>query len=788
MILLANQSHKRATAAERVAAHGTGLAVVLIVPFYPQLRPYPASSGGTLPAQMQVVQASPPALQRSMSVACISALSGILACTAGLHPTASLWVNFLLVCSAAAAVTWAASTAPWWAVAVACGVAASVAPALWLVVALAGVALAAFAGAGRRNYRWARALAALGAVQVFARLEVHVFVGLSALIGCGTLAALFILGVRAQNVWVRQRVWFLLGVGGVMLVLGIGGLVIAGLAAKQPLTVGNRAARAGLTDLQHGDVPAAASEFAKAAQAFAEADHSLSSRWAQVSRFIPVAAHYQAAGAGVAGGAADVMRRASDALAHVNTESLRVVHGTIDVNALHDLQQPFTDLDAAINDFGTVLDRVTTQWLAAPLTRKFSELRTKLASQEHQLANANLALEAAPHLLGADGPRHYLVAFTTPAEARGLGGFMGNYAMVTIDHGAIHVDKVGRTDDLDNGGPAPDERRITGPQEFIDHWGGFGFVDPTDGTTGLVPWKNITMPPDLPTVAQVMSQLYPQSGGQQLDGVFVIDPKALATLMSFTGPVSVEQSPNPISADNVEQFILIDQYAMATGDQRVDLLDAIAHATLDRLLKTALPPPAELAKRFGPMAAGGHLMAWSASPDDEKLFTQLGMAGAFPQLQGGDGIAAVVDNAGGNKLDAYFDVAVDYAAVHDPVTGAAHSTATITLTNTAPGDGLPKYVYSNIFGLVKGTNRTLLSVYSALPLTQATVDGQPLSMGTETTFGWQAASAFLDVPPGGSRTVTVTFAGSLPPGPYRVVTRHQPMAIAQRYHTSVTGP
>ena len=97
-------------------------------------------------------------------------------------------------------------------------------------------------------------------------------------------------------------------------------------------------------------------------------------------------------------------------------------------------------------------------------------------------------------------------------------------------------------------------------------------------------------------------------------------------------------------------------------------------------------------------------------------------------------------------------------------------------------------MYSNIFGLVKGTNRTLLSVYSALPLTQATVDGQPLSMGTETTFGWQVASAFLDVPPGGSRTVTVTFAGSLPPGPYRVVTRHQPMAIAQRYHTSVTGP
>ena len=36
------------------------------------------------------------------------------------------------------------------------------------------------------------------------------------------------------------------------------------------------------------------------------------------------------------------------------------------------------------------------------------------------------------------------------------------------------------------------------------------------------------MAPDFPTVAQVISQLYPQSGGRPVDGVFVLDPQAIA--------------------------------------------------------------------------------------------------------------------------------------------------------------------------------------------------------------------------------------------------------------------
>ena len=39
-------------------------------------------------------------------------------------------------------------------------------------------------------------------------------------------------------------------------------------------------------------------------------------------------------------------------------------------------------------------------------------------------------MRLAPQMLGAEGVRRYFIAFTTPAEARGMGGFMGNWAVI----------------------------------------------------------------------------------------------------------------------------------------------------------------------------------------------------------------------------------------------------------------------------------------------------------------------------------------------------------------------
>lgn len=728
----------------------------------------------------------PAGLSAGRATTVVAAVSGIIAVPAGLHPTVSPLVDACFVFASVFVVTWAAALAPWWMVALAAGVAAIGAPTPLLVaIAVVGVLVASATGIGTEPSPPALAFATLCALQVLARLEVGGFVGASSLLGCGVALTLFVVGIRKRPLLARQRAWFVLGVAGSLLVVGLVGLVVAVLGAREPLSQGNRQARAGLAALQRGDIEGATVVFTDAAQQFAQADEALSSQWAQVARFIPIAAHYQRAGAGVAAGATRVMGSASEALQGIDADTIRVVDGAIDIDAVTALRQPFADLDAAITEFGDVLDGVATEWLAGPLTRRFDDVRRQIGSQEMQLDNARLALEVAPAMLGADRPHHYLVAFTTPAEARGLGGFMGNYAEVTIDAGRIEVTTFGTNDELDEGGPDPEQRRIDGPEEFVTRWGGFGFVDPDDGTTGVSPWKNITMPPDFPVVGEVIASLYPQSGGRELDGVFALDTTAVATLMTFTGPVEVPGVPAPIKPDTVERFIIADQYALAAGDERTDLLDTIAQATLERLMTSALPNPTDLGRAFGPVARAGHLTAWSPKPDEQELFQRLGMAGAMPRLGGGDGISVVIDNAGANKLDAYFQIDVQYDAIVAEASGSVQSTATITLTNSVQPDGLPKYVLSNIYGLEVGTNRTLVSVYSAVPVQWATLDGETVQMDRGATFGWQVVSMFLDVLPGESRTLHLELAGWVEPGPYRLTTRVQPMALPQTYRTSV---
>ena len=75
-------------------------------------------------------------------------------------------------------------------------------------------------------------------------------------------------------------------------------------------------------------------------------------------------------------------------------------------------------------------------------------------------------------------PRRYLVLFTTPSESRGLGGFVGNYAELTIDDGHLSMTSFGRAEDLDRLALQAGAR-VTGHEEFLRQYGRFGFD--TDG-------------------------------------------------------------------------------------------------------------------------------------------------------------------------------------------------------------------------------------------------------------------------------------------------------------------
>jgi hypothetical protein len=719
----------------------------------------------------------------------VAAIAGIVAALSDASPTGNSVTDAVVTFGAVAFVVWSAASAPWWVLAVSATAAMAIAGGLWLlavgVVAFAG---ALWIGLQRRDLPVERAVVAAIAFNVLIRGEVDPMLGVSALVGIGCGVLVVVLGVRRRGRRTVRRVGMAGIVIGALAVIAVAGAAVAVANASSDLRAGNRVARAAVERLSDGDYLGSSDSFFEAATRFEAASSTLDAPWARPAMLIPVVAQNRAAALDLATAAANASSAIADASAVIDVDQLTLRNGRFDIDAIALLSGPLGDVGDSIDSLSDTIDEVDSPWLASPLSERLDDLGDDLAEYRPQLANVVQAVDRMPAMLGSDGPRRYLVAFTTPAETRGLGGFMGNWIELTADEGRIRVSDSGRTRDLNLGGDGP--RVITGPDDWLEMWGRNGFDNGPGGTTGPVPWSNITISPQFPSTGQVMAELYPQSGGRALDGVFAVDPFAVAGLLGFTGPISVEGVEGALTKDNAVQFLLIDQYE-TQNDERVDLLEEVSRETISLLLSGALPGPVVVADTLGPLVDEGRIVGWAAADDEQEFFGELGLTGALPGIEGRDGLAVVFNNAGANKLDVYLEREVAYDATVDTLTGTTTATATVTLTNRAPSSGLPGGVIGNYTGEAPGTNRVLVSLYSALPVTSASVrlpDGRvedfQVQVGSEA--GWTTGSSLVALAPGGSVTLVYELAGTLPMGDgYSLAVRPQPMVIDEQLAVSV---
>ena len=238
------------------------------------------------------------------------------------------------------------------------------------------------------------------------------------------------------------------------------------------------------------------------------------------------------------------------------------------------------------------------------------------------------------------------------------------------------------------------------------------------------------MSPDFPSVARVAAQLFPQSGGGEVDGVISLDPVALQDLLDLTGPVVVGN--RQLDSGNVVQFLYHDQYVLGVSqDERANLLGEIAHATFDKLTHGRGASPSEFANEMSPALRDKDLTMWFANAAEQKFTVRIGGDGSVP-APSGDSFGVIVQNAGANKLDAFLERSVVYSATVDADSGRERARAAITLHNTAPSSGLPDYVIGNEVGLPTGTTRLIVAAYSRLELQTATIDGRALTLAART--------------------------------------------------------
>ncbi len=335
---------------------------------------------------------------------------------------------------------------------------------------------------------------------------------------------------------------------------------------------------------------------------------------------------------------------------------------------------------------------------------------------------------------------------------------MGNWAEVTAFNGQLSVARFGRSDDLDDAAPGG-SRVVTGPADWLERYGHFGFDNWPGGTVGEDPWKNVTVSPDVGSTSQVIAELYPQSGGRRIDGVFYLDIYALSELLRLTGPIDVPAVGATLTADNAAEFLLSGQYEVTVTSERVDLLEDVSERVLEELLSASLPDMATLLDTFGPLVDMGRLAGYSVDPDEQLVIERLDLDGTLVDSPTSDGLAFTFNNTIGNKIDYYLHGNSEYSVRADPRSNSIDADFQLELQNGAPRTGEPPYVIGNRSGKPDGTNRTYVSIYTRLSVLETRLDGEPVVTETSMESGYFVTALYIDLPPEGSAMLQMSLGG-----------------------------
>ena len=570
-----------------------------------------------------------------------------------------------------------------------------------------------------------------------------------ALVGLAIPAATGLQYVRSPRRQVARGAIIGLGVVAVLAALLAS---IAVLLAYGSVQAGSDDAQRALDAARAGEPEAAARALADADAAFARASDRLGGPLGVPASAVPFLSQQLDAVQVTVEQGRLIAASADDLVATADYDSLQY-EGALDLDQVEALTGPAQQVDAVLTEADAAVDDVRAGVLLPPLRDGLDEFDARIAEARDDAALATTLLEVAPGLFGGDGPRRYLIIFITPAELRGAGGFIGSYAELTAVDGKVELSRSGRIIDLILAAE-PGQRTISGPQDYLDRYGRFR---PEDFL------QDVTFSPHFPSSASVIAELYPQSGGEPVDGVIGVDPTGLAALLELTGPVEVEGLDEPLDADNAVEVLTRTQYLEVPDDaERGEILTEATRATFDELVSMSLPAPRELADVLSPAARAGHLRMWSPVDEEQGAFELVGADGRLEIPDGADGFAVVQQNAGNNKLDAYLQRSITYEPRVDVSSGALTATMRIELRNEVPSLDLPLPVVGNARGAPAGTNIAWFTVFTPHVVTSATIDGEPMVSGgsvEQGLNGWN--TPLIEIPPGGEVVIELELAGGL---------------------------
>lgn len=390
--------------------------------------------------------------------------------------------------------------------------------------------------------------------------------------------------------------------------------------------------------------------------------------------------------------------------------------GRIPLDKLTQLQEPVATADAAFASADEALEAEDPTNFVGPLRSKYRELTGQVSDASRALSSAHKAVDLMPGMLGAEGPRDYLLVFQNNAEIRATGGLPGAVSLLHVQDGALTLTKqvagaaFGETDE-------PVLPLTDAEQEIYGEQLGTYFLD-----------ANFT--PDFPRASALWQARWEQEYGDQTDGVIALDPVALSYLLPATGPIQVGDV--SLTADNVVDELLHQTYLRFPDDPPAqDAYFRDVATVVFQSFTTGGADPRLLLEGLQRGVDEGRIALFSENDSEEAVIAGTALSRSLTSADPTrPEVAVALNDTTGAKMSYFlrFDVSLDSTSCRSgdvqTLSGDAH------VVSVAPTDAasLPASVTGGgAFGIQSGSQLVTMRLYGPVggSIKDVTVNSEP---------------------------------------------------------------
>jgi hypothetical protein len=428
--------------------------------------------------------------------------------------------------------------------------------------------------------------------------------------------------------------------------------------------------------------------------------------------------------------------------------------GAVDVAPLVAVQPQITRASAAIAAASRQVRAIDTSGTISAVKDATATLRTTVEKAAVSARSVDRAVRLIPTMLGADGPRNYLLLFQNPAELRATGGIPGAVALIHTEAGRIQLVQQAAASEFAHFEssvlPLPVQTR-----------GLYGEI------TGQY-MQDVNLTPNFALSAQLAQEMWRRQFGTTVDGVLSIDPVTLGYLLKATGPITLPTT-DVLTSDNAVKLLLSDVYERYTNPADQDKFFAAAAGSVFAAVAGGTLDPTELVTALAQAGDERRILLWSAHPAEQAVLADSTLAGGLPISDAAHKRFGLYLNDGtGAKMGYFLDVKTALTQSYCRKDGKSSYEVEITLTNTAPADAatsLKEYVTGGgWFGVTPGNIRTIVAAYGPTDVQPLDVlqDGKPATYQPALDGWYPVNRVTTELAPGQTTTVKFGWRGMKP--------------------------